>query len=158
MNITEILNHRGATMVDDIRGLLASSGTNATGKTSESVGYEVKEANGTLTLTIFGREYFASVETGRGPRKSAKQSGFADSMLEWMKAKGVGSELDDKKRKGLARFLTLKANREGSALYRKGGRKDIFSPVVNKSAIEAITQEVLDSFANLIVTGFKTWR
>lgn len=109
----------------------------ATGKSADSVRYESTHN----TLQIFARGFIEAMETGRGPRQSSQDGGFKDSMLEYMKAKGIGDELSEKKRQQLARFLVLKINREGDTLWNKGGGRDVYSSVLDKF-VEQLTAAV----------------
>lgn len=103
----------------------------ATGKTVRSIGYSVTSKNDNDTLVIFGREFIATLESGRGPRKSGQQGNFLGNMLEYMAARGIGSDLSDKKKKQLARFLTWKINKEGDKTFKQGGRQ-VYSNDLNK--------------------------
>lgn len=84
------------------------------------------------SLQIKMRPFIEAMETGRGPRKSSEDGGFKDSMLEWMKARGIGSGLNEKQLKNLAKFLVLKINREGDKLYKTGGGRDVYSKAMQK--------------------------
>ena len=123
---------------------------NATGKTSKSIEYEVYPNR----LVIYARAFFAGLETGRGPRKSAEYGGFNDSLLDWMKARGIGADLNEKKKKQLARFLSYKINQEGDKTFRSGGRT-VYSSVVEKfinelsnEIVNIKTKEYIDKFVN----------
>jgi hypothetical protein len=86
------------------------------------------------SLTILGRAFIEAMETGRGPRKSSDDGGFKDSMLEYVKARGMGLGLNEKQQENLARFLVLKINREGDQLYKMGGGRDVYSTPLAKFA------------------------
>lgn len=121
----------------------------ATGKTADSIQFVASEDR----LVILGRPYFKALETGRGPRKSTEQGDFLDNMLDFMRAKGIGSELSDKKKRQLARFLTLKINREGDKLFKKGGREVYsqllpkFTEELQKALTEQFKKDLLEKLA-----------
>ena len=115
-SIRNILNNYGILGVQMLKADVQR--VSATGKTANSISYEVKSDNDSDTLTIFAREFFSALETGRGPRKSTQKGQFLEGMLEYMQARGIGSDLTDKKRRQLARFLTLRINKEGDKIYR----------------------------------------
>lgn len=140
--ITNTLNNYGILGVELLKASVRS--ISATGKTERSISYKVKSDNDSDTLTIYAREYFSTIETGRGPRKSAQESGFLDGMLEYMRAKGIGNDLDEKKKKNLARFLVLKINKEGDSTYKKGGRQ-VYSNDLEKY-VEALKGAVVKDF------------
>lgn len=110
----------------------------ATGKTARSIEYIVVPNR----LRIVGREFFETLETGRGPRKSSKEGGFKDNLLEWMKARGIGSDLSEKKRKQLARFFAWKINKEGDTTFKAGGRS-IYSMQVD-AFVEELSNVIAD--------------
>ena len=103
----------------------------ATGQTAESIYYRVEAGDKRISLTFYGRKYFKTLETGRGPRKGSEYQGFDESMYEYMKARGIGSDLPEKKRKQLARFLAYKINKEGDKTFKMGGRV-VYSPTLTK--------------------------
>lgn len=140
--IKNTLNNYGVLGVQMLKAKV--SAVSATGKTAESISFQVKSDNDSDTLTIFAREFLSVLETGRGPRRSATNGGFQDSLEEWMQARGIGADLTDKKRKQLAAFLRWKINKEGDATYKKGGRV-VYSDDLEKF-IEALKQAVHKDF------------
>lgn len=142
-SIRNLLNNYGILGVEMLKQNISK--VTATGKTVNSISYEVTSKEQTDTLTIFGRAFIDTIETGRGPRKSTQQGGFLDNMLEYMQARGIGSDLNDKKRKQLARFLVLKINREGDSTYKKGGR-EVYSNDLEKY-IEALKEALRKDFS-----------
>ncbi len=125
----------------------------ATGETADSIRYEVSGSAETDRLQIFARAFFSTLETGRGPRKSSEQGNFQDNMLEYMKSRGIGSDLDEKKRKQLARFFTWKINKEGDQTFKSGGRI-VYSPTLTKLVAELRTA-VLKDFKRHTITVIK---
>ncbi len=121
----------------------------ATGKTVQSVRAEVSLDR----LVIFARDFVGTIETGRGPRKSSTPGGFEDSMLEYMKARGIGADLTDKKRKQLARFLTYKINKEGDKTFKSGGRQ-VYSDALAKF-VEELKQALIDDFKKTFINSLK---
>lgn len=109
----------------------------ATGKTAASIRYEVYPNR----LVIFARAFFAALETGRGPRVGTEYQNFDDNLLEWMKAKGIGADLSEKKRKQLARFLSYKINKDGDKTFRRGGRS-VYSQAVDKF-LKELSNEII---------------
>lgn len=116
----------------------------ATGDTADSIHYEVKSTEDTDTLRLLGRAYFKAIETGRGPREGSTDEGFKDNMLAYMKARGIGSDLDEKKRENLAKFLVYKINKEGDKTYKQGGRI-VYTPALNK-LVEELKRELTRDF------------
>lgn len=145
-NLTAILTSTGQSVVTQIQGNLASTGTNATGRTSRSVRFEITTEGTKEILRVWGRKYFFAVETGRKPKGDKPSMGFVQAIKEWMAAKGVeGSAY------GIARAI----NKKGSKLFREGGRKDIVSNVVNQSLYDQIIKSVLEENARAYINIFK---
>ena len=108
------------------------AGQKASGRTISSLHVEVDESEGTL----FGRKAFGTLETGRRGGKVPK--GFYHIILQWMKDKRINVE----KPKTFAYFVARKIAREGTKLYRQGGRDDIYSneiPKTEESILNRIT-------------------
>jgi len=150
VDLITILNTYGNTTVQQIRQNLAATGTNATGKTSNSLRFEVTQAGEKVSLKIFGKPYLAVVETGRKPTpqytKPSKE--FVQSIAEWLTARG---------KSGHSAYGVAKAiHQKGTQLFRSGGRKDIISNVINQDLTDRISADVLKSFANLLQTNIKS--
>lgn len=127
-DIEEILDDAGKRYVEDIRKNLASSGTDATGETSKSVGYEVYQSGGKLILEVYGgRPYFPTVETGSKPSKKKPGRKMIEKISSWADVRGI-----------LASPWAIATNilKFGSKLWQKGGRRDIYSNVAEKSFLE----------------------
>lgn len=105
------------------------AGQKASGKTISSLRVDVNDNKGTL----FGRQAFGVLETGRKPGKVPK--GFYQIIQQWVKDKGIQVENP----KSFAYLVARKIAREGTELYRQGGRADIYSPEIEKT-----TQEIMN--------------
>lgn len=148
-----ILNQYGNSTVEKIRQNLASTGTNATGKTSQSLRYEVTNNGPKATLKVLGKPYFAVVETGRKPTPEYTKPSyeFVNSIKEWLRARGK----DEKSAYGIAKSI----HKKGTKLFREGGRKDIVSNVVNQDLIDRINLDLLNKFAEqFLASAVKIFR
>jgi hypothetical protein len=141
--VITLLNSQGLGMVAQIRGNLNTTSTNATGKTQQSLKFDVSQTGSVITLSITGRPYFMTVETGRKPTPDKKPSkSMLESIKEWMDIRGVsGSEW------GIAMAIM----KHGTKLYQKGGRKDIVSNVINDGMVARIEEEILKTLGNDIL-------
>lgn len=99
------------------------AGQKASGKTIASMRIEVDEQGGIL----FGRKAFGTLETGRKGGRVPK--GFYHIILQWVKDKGIQVEHP----KTFAYFVSRKIAKEGTSLYRSGGRDDIYSNEIPKT-------------------------
>lgn len=124
--LDKVLLEWGNRVADRIRTNLDETGTTASGRTKDSVQVVV----GGGELTIYGRQYFRSVEEGRPAGKIPYR--FQDIIRQWMKDKGVESQFGEKEwqRRNASYMIAQKIKNEGSRLYRNGGRSDIYSNVI----------------------------
>ena len=143
-------------MVEEMRQNLASTGTNASGRTSASLRVEVDDVGG----RIYGRRYFRGVEQGRAG--GAVPRNFTSIIRQWILDKGLTIQAIQYKRqpsakwqpkytpeeRGLRQMASAIAHtieKSGTSLYRKGGRTDIFTNVIeeNKPAILQVAKEII---------------
>lgn len=121
------------------------AGQVASGKTRDSLSVEVTSDTTSATATMYGRKYFAALETGSQPWKKQYKhppKPFVETIAKWMTDKGI---------EGVSAYLVArKIMREGSKLYRDGGRQDIFTPVM--SDIEERIDAQLSSIFETITT------
>lgn len=126
------------------------AGQKASGRTAASLRVEVTEEEGTL----YGRSPFGTLETGRKPGKVPQ--GFRTIIRKWMADKGIEAEpipyKTDRPHKytpqergnlSLSYLIARKIKREGTSLFRKGGRADIYSNVI-PAATERIKSRVVE--------------
>lgn len=121
------------------------AGQVASGKTRDSLSVEVTSDATSATATMYGRKYFAALETGSAPWKKQYKHPprpFVETIAKWMTDKGI---------EGVSAYLVArKIMREGSKLYRDGGRQDIFTPVMED--IEQRIDAELSSIFETITT------
>lgn len=126
------------------------AGQKASGRTAASLRVEVTEEGGML----YGRSPFGTLETGRKPGKVPQ--GFQAIIRKWMADKGINADpipyKTDRPHKytpqergnlSLSYLITRKIKREGTSLFRKGGRADIYSNVI-PSATERIKGRIVE--------------
>jgi hypothetical protein len=74
--------------------------------------------------------YFPAMERGRGPFKGGAERGLSERLYSWSKLKGLSFQTDTQ-RWAFAYALARKINKEGTRLFKQGGRTDIYTPVVS---------------------------
>jgi hypothetical protein len=149
VEVLSILSQQGNQIVARIQQNLAATGTNATGKTSRSIHFEVKDEGFKQTLRVLGKPYLFVVETGRKPTPQFTKPSreFVASIKEWADTKGLGQFAY-----GIAKSIHAK----GTKLYRDGGRKDIISNVVNDELTAQISKDILAKFADTYLKNLVT--
>lgn len=124
------------------------AGQKASGRTIASLRVEVDNDGGTL----FGRKAFGTLETGRKGGRVPK--GFYHIILQWVKDKKIQVE----KPKTFAYFVARKIAKEGTSLYRRGGRDDIYSneiPKTTESVLKRITGLLSADVENIHINSKK---
>jgi hypothetical protein len=153
-------------MVAEMRDNLASTKTNASGRTSASLRVVMTENGG----QIWGRRYFRGVEQGRAGGNVPRN--FTSIIRQWILDKGLTPSAIPYKRKpsakwqpkytpeerGLRQMASAIAHtieKSGTSLYRKGGRQDIFTNVIeeNKPSLAKLATKLFTD--NLYGNGTK---
>ena len=130
--------------------------THASGRTSASLRVVMTNTGG----EIWGRRYFRGVEQGRAGGRVPRN--FTSIIQQWIIDKGLTPQAIPYKRKpsanwqpkytpeerGLRAMASAIAHtiaKSGTSLYRSGGRKDIFTNVIeeNKPDILKITKKII---------------
>lgn len=142
-----------------------NAGEKATGATQQSLRVDITD----LTGTLYGRAYFATVETGRRPGKMPP----VQTIKEWIEAKGLHVEPMEYKRNPSERWqpkytpleravnrlswaIAYRIGREGSALYREGGRTDIYTRPIEET-VNRITVELADLYRSAVEADIREW-
>jgi hypothetical protein len=148
--IIKILEGYGNSTVDQIKQNLASTGTNASGKTSTSLRYSVTDNGTKATLRVIGKPFFAVVETGRKPTPqfTKPSEDFVQSIKDWIQAKGGNTDY--------AYAIAKDIHKRGTKLFRDGGRSDIYSNVINQNLVDKISLDLLNKFAQQFMTNVVT--
>lgn len=144
MELIEIVNEQGNELVNNIRGNLASTGTNATGKTANSLRFEISTEGTKTRLKLFGRPFFNTVSTGRKPTPEKKPSReFIQNLKPWAEARGISESA--------VWAIATKINKLGTNLFRSGGRTDIVEPAVEKFIYNVESQWLDEKMDQIII-------
>lgn len=130
--ITDIVND----CISDIKRNSRAAGQVATGRTLKALQSEVTSFGDAYTARIIGMSYTGALETGRGAARTAgspaQQREFIRNLAEWCRIRGIHTEFNDEQMWNFARYLKWRINKYGTQLYRRGGRKDIISPAIER--------------------------
>lgn len=142
--IKDLLEGYGDKAVRDIQENLSNTGTDATGETSRSLDYRVEENGSTVTLIVTGgRPYFPTVETGSKPSSKNPSPEMIESLEGW-------TAIRNPKMSAWAVAKTIL--RDGSKLWQKGGRKDIYTNV-REAMIEPLKADLAKESKDAILNG-----
>jgi hypothetical protein len=143
MQIDDLLNAHGNALIRDIQSNLASTGTNATEETSNSLQIAISQEGTKYKLTLTGRPFFFTVQTGRRPTPDKRPSKeMISNISRWVNARGI----DLSAVWGIATNIQKK----GTKLWQAGGRTDIVDP-----AVDAFINETSDALLNNEAETFK---
>lgn len=127
------------------------AGQVASGRTRDSfVVEDYSDSNG-LKVCLWGRQFTQGLETGRAGGRVPQ--GFYGIIRQWAIDKGLRFGTD-RERNTFAYFVSRKIAREGTSLYRSGGRNDIYTPAFNE-LIEKIDNELSDFFGGMASAMFE---
>lgn len=138
-----------ASAFEDLRSRISanieSTGRRASGATQESLRVEVVADAEGFSATLFGRPYFGALETGTKPWRNQYKHPprfFREIVADWINSKGLD----------LSPYLVArKIMREGSALYRAGGKADVYSEEIPRT-IDDLRQALVKAFIEPIST------
>lgn len=136
LDFSRILSEEGNKTINGIAASIIKNGQNASGKTIQNLHEEVSPNE----LIIWGNDY---IEKGTPPN-----SGLVfNTIYLWSQYKQMtfGS---NKERFFFAKRATNKINEEGSLLFRKGGRNDVYSDKV-QPLIERISERLGKEIVNI---------
>lgn len=159
-DIGKVLTEELSRLAERIKENHRRAGQVASGRTLRSITYDVQGNVGTL----WGREPFGTLETGRRP--GGVPRGFYNIILQWIIDKGNIADPIPYKRKPsknwqpkytaqergnrtMAYFVSRKIPKDGTLLFQKGGRADIYSNEIPE-AIKRIEQRISKVFELMI--------
>jgi hypothetical protein len=121
--IEELLSENGLQLVRDIQFNMSSAGQNATGETAQSLTIEIQKEGTKLKMTLTGRPFFMTVQTGRRPTPGKKPSReMINNITKWVNARGMDESA--------AWAIATNIQKQGTKLWQSGGRTDIVDPAV----------------------------
>lgn len=138
---SEIVLRELKSLAQRIADNIRKNGQTASGRSERSL--NVQDEGDSIVL--YGRKAFETLERGVPPLGDRIQTrSFAHILHRWAMDKGI-SFSDDKERWSFAFSLAKKIKREGSALYRDGGRADVYSNEIPRT-IENVRNRISRAF------------
>lgn len=145
--IFKVIQSDGIDLMNNIRINLGRTGATATNETGNSLRIEINQEGTKYKMRMFGRPFFMTVETGRKPTPEKKPSReFIDRIRLWCDARGIDESA--------AWAIATKINKQGTALWRSGGREDRVTPAVNEFQSE-VSEHLLDAAADQFVVKIR---
>lgn len=157
MTIADEIEKALTDCVNDIKRRSTQAGQVATGRTLRALEVRVRREGVNVIGEIWGRPFTGALETGSRPASRASRNPkltrkvMAVDLAEWMRIRGLTNGLTDEQRKHAAEHLAWYIRKYGSALYRKGGRRDIITPAVEATKNE-LTERLGAYFEQLLTS------
>ena len=144
--IEDILKKEGDAIIRDLQSAMVSTGANASGRTSASLLNEVSASGiSRATMTISGGEGWKFVEQGRGATKKNQNGVLLPIIKQWIKDKGIATP-EGFTEDSFAYVVTRKIHQQGTNLWIKQTRRDIYTSVINEERINSITSQITKTF------------
>jgi hypothetical protein len=139
MELIDVVSSEGIELINSVRANLGATGTNATGRTSNSLRVETIQEGTKTKMQLFGRPFFMTVETGRRPTPAKKPSREMIANLSiWAEARGIPLSA--------VWAIAIKIQASGTKLWLQGGREDIVPPAVDEF-VNNVSTAILDAAA-----------
>lgn len=159
-NIGKVLTEELSRLAERIKENHRRAGQVASGRTLRSITCEVQGNVGTL----WGREPFGTLEAGRRP--GGVPLGFAQIIRQWIIDKELPVQPipyirkpsknwqpkyspEERGLRSMAGAIAHKIRKQGTSLFRQGGRADIYSNEI-PDTIERVTQRISKAFSLMV--------
>jgi hypothetical protein len=121
---------------------------NTTGTMADSLSYKW---DGSTLIIQSSEKYFTVLETGRKPGKQPP----TDPIQRWIQSKRIATDISSR---SLAYLIARKIGKEGSLLYRQGGKSGVISDFINANYIaknlnEKFFLETVQTIINEFIDG-----
>lgn len=149
LGVNEAIEQEMQIIVDNIKGNIVSAGKQVSGSMGNSLKLSVKQSGQIFNINIEAAKYFQTLETGRRPTPDKKPSReMIENIGDWVSARG----LPDEATWGIA----TKINKEGTQLWKDGGRKDIYSEYFQPAYLQGVYERVSAKAARGFAANLKT--
>ncbi|HET6224653.1 MAG TPA: hypothetical protein VFF27_00145 [Bacteroidia bacterium] len=145
MSLKDFFTQQGLDITKGLKDSLRSANRNASGKTSDSINFEIFEDGSTTTFQVVANKNIMALEFGRGPTKKSGTGVLKDSIRQWIKDKGIKGS-NGISEDSLVFLITRKIHREGYA-----GTPGLISDVISDELRENIELGISDIIGNEFV-------
>jgi hypothetical protein len=149
--IQKQLNAFGKETVALLKKYHIEAGQKATGNALKEFDYVVDIEGDNVVLTVLGTDYTEYLDRGRGWGKMSP----VDSILEWMKVKGVARTETEAKQRGIAFAISYVHSLYGSVQHQTGKTKNGFEKPISKAVNDARINELKEILQNNFVVGIE---
>lgn len=147
-----------------IRSNIDAVGATASGRSADSLRYEIDEREKNIQIKIFGRQYFQGLEWGRAGGNVPKN--FVAIIRQWIIDKKLPvtpavikrPTQNDAYTRGLnsmAGAIAFFIKKNGTALYREGGRDTVYTEPL-QTAVNSIIDTTKDNLYTTVLFSLKS--
>jgi hypothetical protein len=147
MRLSEYFTQQGLDIQNSLRASMAQHNRNASGKTSESIQFEVVENKDRVLFQVVADRNILALQDGRGPTVNNGPGNLKNAIRQWVKDKGIKSELPEET---LVYLITRKIHREG---YK--GTPGLITDTINDSLLYIIQLQVAEIAGDEFVKEIK---
>lgn len=147
MTLTEFFTGQGLGIQKDLRASMRNANRNASGKTADSIQFEVLETRDNVLFQVTADKHIRNLQDGRGPTKNDGPGTVKNRIKQWIKDKGLVSELSEA---SLVYLITRKIHREG---YK--GTPGLIDDIINDSLIDFFEEQIAEIAGNEFVNEIK---
>jgi hypothetical protein len=138
MSLKEFFIQQGLDITKGLQDNLRAANRNASGKTSESIDFEIFDDSDTTTFQIVANKNIRFLQDGRGPTKKGGTGAVKNSIRQWIKDKGIKGR-DGISEDTLVFLITRKIHREGYE-----GTEGLIDDIINQDLIDFIHEGITD--------------
>lgn len=136
MTLQEYFTRQGLDIQNSLRASMKQFNRNASGKTSESIQFEVVENRDGVMFQVVANKNIRALQDGRGPTVKDGPGSLKNAIRQWIRDKGIKSDLPEDT---LVYLITRKIHREGYA-----GSPGLIDNVINDPLIYIIQVQVAE--------------
>lgn len=133
MSVKDFFTEQALGIVHELRDNLRATDRVVTGKTADSINFEVSETSERTAFQIVASKVLPILQEGRRP--SAKMPPV-QNILQWIRDRGIKAQIPDQ---SLAFLIARKIQREGFK-----GTPGLIDSVINDRLVDSITEGVAD--------------
>jgi hypothetical protein len=150
--VTQLLEREGVKLISELQAAMVAQDANASGRTSDSLGYEIIPQDEGLIFQLYGGVGWAFVEQGRGRTRNDGDGSLRGIIRQWMDDRGIEPDEPDMSKDTLAFLITRAIHQRGTLLHLLNERRDIYTSVLTDERIELILEEIGDDVEKQVLS------
>lgn len=122
----------------------------ASGRTARRIYRVVDQISGTL----YGPDYIAALEDGRGPTKTNTPSNptLQEAIEEWLQFAGIPTPQGFKDQRSFSFAIAASIHAKGTRLFQQGGRSGVLSETITERSFDELINQLADIHSVTVFT------